>query len=165
VDAGDPKKLATSEYSLIGVDSAAIKALIAQNKIIAKTISNCTLIPTDSFPMYGGDGLYTHYSQKGNGMWANRVADSVCARNWGPTNKCGVTSVAPFIEGATVSRASSMSHAVFFDGRNWSAFQNAGKSFAIFFTNGKVVRNTTSAELRNRGLRPGVYITRIVVDK
>jgi hypothetical protein len=84
VMAGDPKDLANDHYSLTGPWADAIKALINQNKLASQKIANMALIPTDSLTMYGADGLYTHYSKKAHSIWADRVADTIKARNWGP---------------------------------------------------------------------------------
>jgi hypothetical protein len=162
---GDPKKPTTDNYSITGPWAGAIRALMAQNKLAAKTITNTVLIPTDSLPVYTEDGLYTHYNHSGDYKWANRVADSICARNWGPFNKCGATVTSSALRNPAVSSFSSISHTVFFDGRNWSAFDKSGKSFEMFLLNGKVVSGMTSTRLKNEKLRPGVYIVRPVVEK
>jgi hypothetical protein len=156
--AGDPKKPTTDDYSITGPWAGAIRALMAQNELAAKTIPNTVLIPTDSLTMYTEDGLYTHYNHNGDYKWANRVADSICARNWGPVNKCGATMAVSAVNGQVVPRASSFSRTVFFDGRNWSAFDKPGNSFKVFFPNGKVVCD--AADLPGKNLRPGIYIIR-----
>jgi hypothetical protein len=163
--AGDPKKPTTDDYSITGPWAGAIRALIAQNKLAAKTIPNTVLIPTDSLTMYTEDGLYTHYNHNGDYKWASRVADSICARNWGPVNLCAATPAFSAIKSQSIHGTSPSSYAVFFDGRNWSAFDKAGKSFEMFLPSGKVVKDATNTRLRNENLRPGVYIIRIVADK
>ena len=158
--AGDPKKPTTDDYSITGPWAGAIRTLMAQNKLAAQTVPNTVLIPTDSLTMYTEDGLYTHYNHNGDFKWANRVADSICARNWGPVNKCGATMAVSAVKSQSVSTFPSFSRTVFFDGRNWSAFDKAGKSFELFFPNGKVVLDAAGLRLGNGNLRPGIYIIR-----
>jgi hypothetical protein len=155
----------TSDYNLFGPCSLAIRALMNQNKLATKKTPTMVLIPTDSMTMYGGDGLFTHWSKKGYSIWANRVADSICARGWGPVNKCGVTGLAASVKRAGMTPYSSAMQKVLFDGHNWSVFEKAGKSFEMFLPNGKVVYGMTSTRLKNGMLKPGVYITRAIVEK
>ena len=136
-----------------------------QNKLASKKTPNMVLIPTDSMTMYGGDGLYTHWSKKGYSIWANRVADSICARNWGPVNKCGVTvGAGPSLHRWNMKFPSS-TQKVLFDGSNWSVFDRTGEISGIYLPNGKVFYTPNSAGLRSKNLRPGVYIIRSNVAK
>ena len=154
-----------ANYAVKGPYAPSIKVLMRNNAKIPQLIKRAVLIPTDSLTMYTADGLYTHYNHNGDIKWANRVADSICARNWGPFNKCGVTVDLSILKNPAVSSFSPSTHTVFFDGRNWSAFGNSGKSFEMFQLNGKVVRGMTSTRLRNENLKPGVYIVRTIVEK
>lgn len=154
-----------ANYAINGPYAPSIRVLMRNNAKIPLLIKNAVLIPTDSLTMYTADGLYTHYNHNGDFKWANRVADSICARNWGPANLCGATPAFPAIRSPSIHGTSPLSYAVFFDGRNGSAFDKAGKSFEMFLPSGRVVRNATGDRLRNENLRPGIYIIRNVADK
>jgi len=159
---GDPKKPTTDDYSITGPWAGAIRALMAQNKLAAKTISNTVLIPTDSLTMYSEDGLYTHYNHNGDYKWANRVADSICARDWGPVNKCGSTR-----NGVnTIRSAGNTKHLyglqkVLFNGNDLSVFDKEGNIAAIYSLDGKIIRSSAVAASGRNNVRPGVYIIRI----
>jgi hypothetical protein len=159
---GDPKKPTTDNYSIAGPWTAAIKALMDQNKLAAKTIANTVLLPTDSLPMYGADGLFTHYNTLGNNRWANRVADSICSRKWGPNSKCGTAGIGASVKHSGMTPYSSTTRKVLFDGSNRSVFDKAGKSFSIYLPNGKIV---PCAGVRNKKLLPGVYLIHINTEK
>jgi hypothetical protein len=158
-------KDSVANYAIKGPYAPSIRVLMRNNAKIPQLIKHAVLIPTDSLTMYKLDGLYTHYDHKGDIKWANRVADSICARNWGPLDKCGVTGVEASVKRAGITPYSSAMQKVLFDGHNWTAFDKSGRSFEMFLPNGKVVYNVTGTRLRNEKLRPGVYITRTIVEK
>jgi hypothetical protein len=158
---GDPKKPTTDDYSITGPWAGAIRALMNQNKLAAATIPNTVLIPTDSLPMYGADGLFTHYSTLGDHRWANRVADSICGRNWGPL-KCGHTAVVPPRKVPAAGSHSPSVRRVLFDGSNRSVFDKAGKSFVVYLPDGKIV---PGANVLNKKMLPGVYLIHIKAEK
>jgi hypothetical protein len=159
-------KTTTANYGIDGPYAPSIRVLMRNNAKIPQVIKNAVLIPTDSLTMYTLDGLYTHYNHNGDIKWANRVADSICARNWGPFNKCTSTGLnTPSAKHTGTTPYSSGMQRVLFDGRNWSAFDKAGKSFEVFMPSGKAVKGVTNTRLRNEKLGPGVYIIRTVTDK
>jgi hypothetical protein len=149
-----------ANYAIKGPYAPSIRVLMRNNAKIPQLIKQAVLIPTDSLTMYKLDGLYTHYDHKGDIKWANRVADSICARNWGPVNKCGSTGLEASVKRSGMTPHSCATQKVFFDGYNWSVFEKTGKSFEIFLPNGKSFIFAGSPDLKSRKLRPGVYIIR-----
>jgi hypothetical protein len=149
-----------ANYAIKGPYAPSIRVLMRNNAKVPLLIKNAVLIPTDSLTIYRADGLYTHYNHNGDYKWANRVADSICARNWGPVNKCGATGLDASVKHAGMTPYSSAMQKVLFDGHNWSVFEKAGKSFGIFLPNGRFFCAAGNPVLRSQRLRPGVYIIR-----
>jgi|GEM_PF-1925285 hypothetical protein len=163
---GNPKKPTTDDYSITGPWAGAIRALMAQNKLVAQNIPNSVVIPTDSLTMYTEDGLYTHYDHNGDFKWANRVADSICGRNWGPYDKCGSTNNALPARPSVPTRHSNGTCRIFFDGSNWSAFDKTGLGTkTVYLTNGRAVTYSTVSDLRSHSLLPGVYLVHAQILK
>jgi Carbohydrate esterase, sialic acid-specific acetylesterase len=147
----------TSDYSVKGPWASAIRVLMRNNAKVPQLIGNALLIPTDSLTMYTEDGLYTHYNHNGDYKWANRVADSIRARNWGPTR---LTTVAlPQVNRSGISVSPAL-RAVFFNGTNPAVFSDGGNPAAVYLPNGKIVRCAPGAVLTTGNLRPGVYFVR-----
>ena len=71
--------LAQSNYD---TTQATVKALMAVEPNIPKTIANSVLIHTNGLSVYLGDGFMSHYDTAGCKAWGQRVTDSIVARKW-----------------------------------------------------------------------------------
>jgi hypothetical protein len=146
----------TSDYSIKGPWAPAIRVLMHNNAKIPQLIKNAVLIPTDSLTMYTEDGLYTHYNHNGDYKWANRVADSISARHWGPAKT--TTEVPTQACGSYRTKASPTLRKVFFNGANNEVFSAAE---AVFLPDGRRAFQGSNAQLSTIRLCPGVYLVRV----
>jgi hypothetical protein len=150
-------KNTNANYGITGPYAPSIRVLMRNNARIPQLISNAVLIPTDSLTMYADDGAYTHYSKAGDYKWANRVADSIMARNWGPVK---TPTMALSRQRCGSSTAVSSLQKVFLAGNDLSAFKKTGKSFTVYSLSGKLISKASIANLRPGKLLPGLYLMR-----
>jgi hypothetical protein len=153
--AGNPND-ATDRYRIDGTNSAGVKELIRQNKLLTDSLKYSVLIPTQGLTIWKGDGMWSHYDSAGNAGWGARVADSILAHKWGPPKSTSQIAQTVF----TFSKLQHSMSKVLFNGSNWSAFDNAGTTFNIYMPNGKAILGTSAAALKTKNLLPGVYFVR-----
>jgi hypothetical protein len=156
IHAGYPV-LAGGQYA-ITTDGA--KAIIAQIALIPTAIPNSIVIPTVGLTICQNCqplGYLSHFDTAGNRGWGWRTADTLKALGWVPPTPTGIApSQQHFVSGHAVPDM----YRVMFDGRTWSAFDKAGKSFGIYAPNGRTIIGTSVTALRNQKLPTGVYIVR-----
>lgn len=164
IHSGYPVMAGSSGAASYDTSLAQTKSIIRQIKQITNTtIPYSVVIPTDSLTICMNctpAGYYSHYDHNGNLKWGARTADTIKARGWiPPCNNC--TGVFSRQESRSwISGSPAGTHKVLFDGSNWSVFDKAGKSFAIYAPNGRAITGMSASMLRNHKLLPGVYFVK-----
>jgi hypothetical protein len=152
----------TIDYSDTTPEAKAIIAEIAQ---IPANVTGSVVIPTDSCTIChtcNPAGYYSHYDTYGNNRWGKRAADTIIAHGWAIP---GNTPIASLRNVRTSARTVPAMGRIVFDGSNWSVFDKAGKSFAIFAPDGRMLFSSSYAKVRTQKLLPGVYIVRPLVNR